>query len=449
MFKRLSIRWRITLGSVAFAILLFGATLVVVRLEISSILMSSNQSLAAGDLTSFAAEIRNNPDGLVDDSAKGSLVYIRNPQGRVELDTMPHDIRETLEHRLGGNEDFVAAGEGSDFVLVGKTVTTPEGTWSLWAARSEAASQFAMERLDHGLIVGAGALVILFGAASWLLASAALRPVSRMRMQAENLSATEGAVDLPLGEANDEIAALAATLNAFLERVRRSNTREKQMVSDAAHELRTPLAALKTQLELAHRDFADPAALPAQIVTAQRSVDRLSSLASNLLALSRTESAEAKLEPTSADELVSEAMEGVDRTRLLALAKGIDVSFSAVTREPAAMFPISAGDFGRIVDNLAGNAIAAAGDSGAIEITLTQTDDTLALSIADDGPGMPDPFIPRAFDRFSRADASRTGDGGAGLGLALVKAIVDAAGGTVTLTNAHPGLIAEVRLPNM
>jgi len=447
---RLSIRWRITLGSVALAILLVGVTVLVVRLEISSILTSSNQSLAEADLTSYTAEIRSDPEGLVDDSAQGTLLYIRNPQGRVELDTMPPEIGEDLEHRRGANEAFTAAEDGSDFVVVGRAVATTDGTWSLWAARSAAASHLAMERFDRGLLIGGVALVLLFGGASWLLASAALRPVMRMRSQAENLSAAEGAVDLPVSHAKDEIAALATTLNAFLDRVRRSTAREKQMVSDAAHELRTPLAAVKTQLELAHRDFDDPAKLPAQIIAAERSVDRLASLASNLLALSRTEAGETSLESTTADVLYSELMEGVDRTRLLALARGIDVSFSGVTGEASATFPISADDFARVVDNLTGNAIAAVAGPGAIDITFTQTADSLLLTIADDGPGMPDDFLARAFDRFSRADASRTGArGGAGLGLALVKAIVDAAGGTVSLTNAHPGVIAEVRLPNM
>ncbi len=450
MLRRLSIRWRITLGSVAIALVFFSATLLVVRLEVSSILTSSDQSLARGDLTSYKTEIAKGSDGLLDDSGKAILVYIRNPRGEVRLDTMPRHIHELLEHRRAANEEFTETEDGTDFVVVGEKVVTPAGTWSLWAARSEASSELAMRDFDDVLLIGAAALVVLFGIASWLLGSAALRPVTRMRLQAENLSVAEGAAGLPVGEANDEIAALATTLNEFLERVRRSTAREKQVVSDAAHELRTPLSALKTQLELAHDNFDDPVALAGQVVAAERSVARLSSLASNLLALSRLEAGETDLEFSTAEQLLSELMDCVDRARLLALAKKVDVAFTSELLDSSARFLLSGTSFARIVDNLASNAIAAVARSGSVTIALVQRERSIELAVGDDGPGMSEEFIARAFDRFSRADESRTGStGGSGLGLALVKAIVGSAGGSVEIANQKVGLVVTVVLPNM
>lgn len=450
MVRKLTIRWRITLGSVAVALVFFGATLVVVRLEVTSILTESDRSLASGDLTSYRAEIAKDSDGLLDDSGKGTLVYIRSPKGVVQIDTMPHEIRELLERRKPANEQFVGSGDGTDFAVIGEKIVTPDGTWSLWAARSTAASQLAMNGFDRALLVGATILLVLFGLASWLLASTALRPVTKMRLQAENLSEAEGAAGLPVGEADDEIAALATTLNVFLDRVRRSTAREKQVVSDAAHELRTPLAALKTQLELAHDNFDDVGALARQVIAAERSVNRLASLASNLLALSRLDSGESDLESSTADELLTEVMDGVDRIRLLGLAKKVDVAFSSDIRDPTARFLLSPSNFARVVDNLAANAVAAVGKAGSVAIEFSQRDGSLELVVTDDGPGMPTDFIDRAFDRFSRADKSRTGStGGSGLGLALVKVIVSGGGGTVELSNGTPGLEVRVSLPHL
>jgi len=450
MLSRLSIRWRITLGSVAIAIVVIGAALVVVRLQVSSILTSSDRALAVADLTAYRAEIVDNPDGLIDDSGHGSLVYVRNPGGVVEIDTLPHDLREQVEHRRTANEEFSGGDDGTTFIVVGRAVPTSAGTWAIWAARSTAASTLAMGAFDRALIIGTAVLLLLFAIASWALASAALRPVSRMRREAEQLSAEQGPIDLPIGPARDEISALGTTLNAFLARVRASTAREKQVVSDAAHELRTPLAALKTQLELAHDNFDDAPALSRQVIAAEGSVDRLSLLASNLLALSRLESGEARNAESTGEQLLSELMMSVDNIRLLALDKHVEVSFSADSAGLQSRFAIAPESFARVVENLGTNAVVAVAEGGAVHIAIRHTDDSLDLIVSDDGPGMAEEFIARAFDRFSRGDEARTrSTGGSGLGLALVHAIVTAAHGTVDVVNSAHGLTVEVRLPKM
>lgn len=451
MFSRLSIRARITLGSLLVAIALLVIALVAVRFQVAAILSDADMTLAQSDLTSFQKDIAANPTESVDDPGTGVLVYVRNPSGQVQVDTLPHDVRILVQNADASDQEYSTTDdEGRTFVVVGRVVSTSAGDWALWSARSTSSSQIALEGLDRVLWIGGLALLAGFGVASWLLTTAALRPVNRMRKEAESLGSDLGDGELPVGRAHDELAALAITLNDFLSRVRESTAREKQMISDAAHELRTPLAALKTQLELAHNDIGDAAALAAQLRAAETSVDRLVSLASNLLELSRLESHDNLVTSSRSEQLVDELMGSVDRARLLGLAKTADIGFELGALEDERRYPVDPQAFGRLADNLLSNAIAAIGQGGHVTAHLQQNETGIVLDIQDDGPGMPETFVSRAFTRFARPDSSRTAStGGSGLGLALVQAIAQDAGGTATLRNTHPGLRVTVSIPKM
>lgn len=454
MFSRLSIRSRLTLGGTAIAAVIFVIAFVAVQWQVTSILNGSDAQLAEGDVAGYTAEISSNPSGIADDTGAGILVFIRDPASGRPVDTMPHEIHELLEDRAGADEQFTTTAEGVGYVVVGRTVTTADGEWSVWAARSTASSALALQGLDRVFLIGAAVLLGVFALLSWRLASAALLPVERMRRKADELGVNPHAdrlsERLPVGPVRDELSELATTLNAFLDRVRDAAEREKQMVSDAAHELRTPLAALRTQLELAHDDFGDASALAAQIAAAEASVARLSSLAINLLELSRLESDQPTSATTEVAVLVTELMGSVDRARMIALARSVEVGFTLEPPAPGARFAVSADGFARLVDNLLGNAVAAVAVGGTVEVGLAHRGGDLVLTVTDDGPGMAEEFLPRAFDRFARADDSRAAHtGGTGLGLALVAAIVRAASGTVTLVNGRPGLIVTVVLPHM
>jgi two-component system OmpR family sensor kinase len=450
MLSRFSIRTRITIGSLALAAVLLAAALLLVRFQVSSILSTADVTLAQSDLAAFQKDIAAQPDESVDDPGTGVLVYVRNPNGQLEVSTLPHDVLAVVTNSAPSDGQFTMTDdEGRAFIVVSRTVSTTSGTWGLWSARSTSSSELALQGLGRALVPGGIVFLVGFGIASWLLATAALRPVAAMRRDAEALGVGSDG-QLPVGRSRDELTDLATTLNRFLERVHASNAREKQMVSDAAHELRTPLAALKTQLELARGDAGDADALALQLRGAEASVDRLASLASNLLELSRLESHEAAAAEASAPSLVDEFTGSVDRARTLALGKEITIDFELDVADERARYAIHPQAFGRLADNLFSNAGNAVARHGHVVGTLAQHDGQLVLEVADDGPGMPVDFVPIAFERFTRPDASRTtSTGGSGLGLALVRALARDAGGEASVQNTHPGLAVTVAIPKM
>ena len=445
-----SIRSRITLGSAAVAIVVIIVAVIAIRINAEATLHDSDVSLATTDLASFEKDLNENGGIHVDTPGAGILVLVRSPQGTTIVSTLPDEVENAVERSRPSNRTISAAEDGSPYVVVAKTVTTATGIWGLWAARSTASSRLVLANLDTDLAIGGFLALLAFVAASWLLATVALRPVNAMRRRAQTLSGTGEDERLPVSSANDELSALATTLNDFLDRVHDGTLRERRMVSDAAHELRTPLAALRTQLELAHDDFGDPERLAAEIIGAESSVSRLTDLANGLLELSRLESDSGPTRAATSVELVDEAMGSVDRARMLALGKHADVSFTSADLEDRWTYSIEPDAFARVLDNLFSNAIHAVDDGGSVELALRNDGEVLEAQVIDDGPGVPENFLPKAFDRFSRPDESRTtGRGGSGLGLALVRAIVESAGGTAQLRNESAGAMAIVRIPKM
>jgi signal transduction histidine kinase len=352
------------------------------------------------------------------------------------------------------------------YLVLTHTIQTAAGPIHLVAARNDETTALILDRLTAALLIGAAVLILGFGAASWLLARAALRPVSRMREQAERIAGEERTRReestglLTVGPAEDELSALATTLNDLIRRLRASAERERQMVSDASHELRTPLAVLRGQLELAELDAGDAESLLSDIRSSHATAIRLGQLANNLLELSRIEAgpSSGRIDwRTFADELT----DAVDRARLLVSSDddegriSIDYDYDPRQRpDPDARVALSPTDVGRILDNLLGNAITAIRSASlkeaAVTASLSVSGPNVVLTVRDTGPGMPADFIPVALDRFTRADGARTsrsGTGG-GLGLAIVAALADAAGGEVVLANGEPtGLTVTVTLP--
>lgn len=340
-------------------------------------------------------------------------------------------VREQLDHILDTST--------IDLVRAGASQTAIE--------ESRETAEAVVDGVSITLLVALAVLFVGFGVISWILVGLALRPVGRMRATADRLRHGRSTELLPVGPARDELSDLAATLNELIAGLRDSADRERQLVADASHELRTPLAALRTRLELAERVREDPVALYADVLDARRSIDRLQSLTDGLLILSRIDAGTVRGDAGSA-ALHDELAEGVDRARMLARERDLAIDFVAPSAPGSARYPIAPAEFGRILDNLLANAVAATPDGGSVTATLVERDSELLLTVDDDGPGVPDAFLAVATDRFSRPDAARSRDGGAGLGLAIVAGLTEAAGGRMRIRNRVPhGLDVEIRIP--
>lgn len=304
----------------------------------------------------------------------------------------------------------------------------------------------ARDRLLAVLLSALALLVALIAAGSWVLLGAALRPVGRMSRAAAAMTGTEAHHRLPQPRGRDEIALLGATLNRLLDRIEAFVTRERMFLDDASHEFRTPLTVLRGELELA-ADEPDPELVRQGVLVALSEAERLSALAEDLLVLARERGDD---QPTTRETVdltswvtgLAERLAGREATPGPAITVG----------GPAGLLvPIDVDGIQRILINLVNNA-AAAGAS-VVRITLAAADSTtVTLDVADDGPGFTPEILPRAFERFARADKvrSRSAPGrGTGLGLAIVAALVQRHGGTVTASNDSPlgGARISVRLP--
>ncbi|ANP71879.1 HAMP domain-containing sensor histidine kinase [Cryobacterium arcticum] len=444
----LSIRARITVGSLLVATVLFSTAAFFFRLEVQSILTATNETMLRNDAEPLIGELAANPTEAIESPSEGQLLAIIDPDGIVRKSSLPRslDRQITSLSDLGPDPQTVNT-PAATYLVSATTVTVPSGDWLVIAARSQQAPTLLLDELTGVLTLGTLILTIGFGLASWLLTGAALRPVTRLREEAESLSATGSSARLRVPAGKDEVSRLARTLNDFIERLRRGVDREKQIVSDASHELRTPLAVLQAQLELAHLDSGDAPALERDIRDASATAGRLSRLATNLLELSKLESEQTPPE-TDWPGLVGEVTASVDRARIVREGHELEVVYRIDGDDPDGYYGISSTNMGQLLDNLISNAVTAMSGHGSVTVSLSRAGVGALITVVDTGPGLPDEFIPLAFDRFSRPDSSRSShSGGSGLGLAIVHAIVERANGTVQLRNTGAGLAVEIRLP--
>jgi heavy metal sensor kinase len=284
---------------------------------------------------------------------------------------------------------------------------------------------------DELLIAGPIAL-ILATLAGYLLAGAALRPVERMRRRAAQISAETPGERLPVPETRDEVQRLGATLNEMLGRLESALARERDFVADAGHELRTPLALLRTELELALRHAESDAELREAVRRSAEEVDRLTQLADDLLLIAGSERGKLplRLEPVPTSELLASVARRFEwradeagRSVQAVPTDGIRVRGDRIRLEQA---------LGNLVDNSLRHG------GGRVRLEAMQVDGVVELHVADEGAGFPPEFLEAAFERFSRPDAARAG-GGAGLGLAIVRTIADAHDGETHAANREHG----------
>jgi signal transduction histidine kinase len=333
---------------------------------------------------------------------------------------------------LGGSPvtlDGLPIGDGAAHRVVALPSQLNGQPVTVVVAASLAQEQRSVTSLAAGLAVGLPALAVLIGAITWAFTGYTLRPVETLRREVERISASDlqHRVDLP--PSRDEIHRLAETLNDMLGRLEIASSAQRRFVADAAHELRSPLAAAMAEAENGMR-AADPETWRQLGPVLLADLGRLSTLMDDLLALARLDDPahQSNRRLLDLDDIVlaeiARARQSTDHT-----INAAAVSAAQVTADPGAMT--------RIVRNLLDNAARHA--HSRLAVTLGGNNGTVQLTVADDGPGIPLEDRDRVFTRFTRLDDARDrAGGGAGLGLAIVRELVAAHGGRVRVGDPQP-----------
>ncbi|WP_282948021.1 ATP-binding protein [Cellulomonas endometrii] len=378
----------------------------------------------------------------------GEIVQVLDPEGRVvatsptasrTLPVLPPDeVAVLAERAAGATEPLVVGTQGSGYDDAARAaVLVPAGGDGAVVVATLPLTEVEglVRALRLSLVGVVPALTALLAVAIWVALGRALRPVERLRSAAAQVARAGGPGSLPESGADDEIGALARTLNEMLDRLEVAAVRQRAFVADAAHELRTPVAALAATLDVArtHPAVYERAELVDDL---SAEVRRMQALVDDLLLLARLGSRPVPSEPVDLGAVARDAV------ALAAAAAGradvtVDVRGAGRARGDAVAL-------GRVVRNLSDNALRHA--AGRVVVDVRDG----SVAVADDGPGVPEPDRERAFERFVRLDDARARgtSGGSGLGLAIAREVAREHGGDVVLTDAEPsGLRAELRLP--
>jgi heavy metal sensor kinase len=286
-------------------------------------------------------------------------------------------------------------------------------------------------QLAATLGIGGPIALIVIACAGWLLAGAILRPVEEMQREAAEITSSDLGHRLSLPPANDEISRLGRTLNSMLDRIEASFVRERRFVDNASHELRTPVAILKAELDLALSRARTSEELETTLRSAAEETDHLARLAEDLLVLSRANDGALAIHRSEV-ELPTLIAQVVRHFEPRAAESGVRIEVGT-TPERAFVDPVR---IRQALDDLLDNAVRHTPAGGLIRLSAERDDSCLHVRVEDSGTGFPEAFIPHAFEPFAR---SETDGNEAGLGLAIVRAIAEAHGGSADVSNREDG----------
>jgi len=458
-WRRSSLRARLTLIATAglAAGLALGGTVLALALAASlRHALDAGAAQTAGDVAALVdAGTLSDPIPV----AGAQLVQVVDPRDRVRAASLGTDRLVPLTRpdelaRVRSGQRLVVSGEraGIDGPLwvTGRAAGRPGDPVTVLVAVPAEDAVRSVRVLRTVLLIAFPLLLAGLAVLAWRMIGLTLRPVEALRAGAEEITGTGRAGRLPVADAQDEIHRLAVTLNDMLGRLEGARARQRAFVADAAHELRSPLASMRTELEvaqrLAGRDRGGDTDWPKLAGDLLVDVERLSRLVDDLLLLARADD-----EPVPPRRLAE-----VDLTALAAqVAAGHGAARVPVEAAPGAgsgaaatvSVPGETEALRRILDNLVDNAVRHARSRVRVEVGLDGGESAL-VTVTDDGPGIPAADAERVFERFTRLDDARSRDvGGTGLGLAIVAELVRRHGGSVRLRDADPGLRVEVRLP--
>ena len=293
-------------------------------------------------------------------------------------------------------------------------------------------------------LTGMGLVILFFGlAGGWWLVSRALKPISSISAAATKIAAGDLSQRINTAETESELGQLAAVLNSTFARLEAAFAQQRQFASDAAHELRTPISIILTQTQTALNRERDAAGYKQTVEACQRAAQRMRRLIESLLELARFDAGQEVLKRLPVN-LAGVATDCMELMQPLADERQVKLSSeladTEITGDPERI--------SQVVLNLLTNAIQYNQPGGGVHLRLAREENLAVLVISDTGQGISTEDLHRVFERFYRADQSRTGASNTGLGLSISKAIIEAHGGTIEVTSkANAGTTFTVRLP--
>jgi signal transduction histidine kinase len=449
-----SLRARITVLATALFTLALALAGGILLLTVGKSLLNTLDSSAERTGGEVAALVQSGrlPKELLAGSGGVSLVQVVDENNRVlaaspGADTAVSVLRPSELAQVRAGKHLTVAGDRASLDepvrVVGVAADVQAGQRTVLVGTDLGRVVDSSRSLARALLIGGPLMVVAMALLTWWITGLTLRPVAALQRGAAELSAAGLARSrLPVPAAEDEIHSLALTLNDMLDRLDTATSRQRQFVGDAAHELRSPIASLRVQLEVAQR-LEQTEAMRELTDDALLDVDRLSHLIDDLLTLARSDEhgpARVRL-PVPLDELACTVVAGYRDARVPVRYAPADSDLSGSV--------VVLGDrdgLHRVLVNLIDNAVRYASSSVVVGVALAER--TAVLTVADDGPGVPANKRERVFDRFYRLNTARARDeGGTGLGLPIVREIVTAHGGTVSLHDNEPGLLVRVTIP--
>jgi signal transduction histidine kinase len=310
-----------------------------------------------------------------------------------------------------------------------QTISGPDGgRYTVLVGEGSQVVTSAVKTVVIALAIAAPIVIAVSAAATYMLVARSMRSVDAIRSRVADISASDLAERVPVPESRDEIAALAETMNEMLARIEAGHAAQQRFVGDASHELRSPLATIISALEVAvtHPEFLDKELAAGTLIP---EAHRMQALVDDLLLLARADERGLafRREDVDLDDIAADEAQRLRRETPLAVHT--ELTPTRLTGDATAL--------SRVLRNLLENAALHA--TSRIDVAVASGAGDATVSVTDDGPGIPPADRERVFDRFVRLDPDRSRTaGGAGLGLAIVREIVAAHGGSVTVDD-RPG----------
>ncbi|MGD9792404.1 MAG: sensor histidine kinase [Acidimicrobiia bacterium] len=426
MVQRLtgSVRVRVTvMATVLVAVVLTSGAFLLTRAVEHRLIDERRQTAANAVGTAISSYEGGTPlDQLpLGPAPDGAMVSIIDARTGDPIGTSTPAPATLVISRTGGSDPTAASGGGivsfpgsmQGFTTVTNIIDSSSGKVLVVGSASLSTVGTSVDTLWSGLRLGIPAVVAAAALASWFLAGRALRPVELMRLEVESISSSTLDRRLPEPSSHDEVARLARTMNSMLARLHESRDHERRFVSDASHELRSPLASMRAQLDIGE--------WPPHADGVRAEAVRLSHIVDDLMDLAKADEEAPTSTSSDLDDLVFEEAASLARTSQVRID---------TTRVGAARLCGDRPALARLVRNLVENATSHAQTT--VQVSLTSTDEHITLCVDDDGRGVEPCDRERIFERFARADDSRSRDtGGVGLGLAVVRATAARHRGTV------------------